>query len=236
MISPADPWFYPAVIAAVVGVAGLALWAVVRILRETGRAGVAVVRASGEAATRVAEGLSRVLRETFNLQPRVTIAGESAIEGPQIARELVLVKQTLERSHAWTSQRLWSTKRIAMNARFTVSVGYDLTRPIDIDVGRDGRRARVSLPSASILSVQMDSMSPSREEEGWWNRITPADRALVHQEMQGLVEQDARDSGLLALADEELKRVLSSEMQRQGGELEFQVLPKLPPATGPTQK
>lgn len=37
-----------------------------------------------------------------------------------------------------------------------------------------------------------------------------------------MVELDARESGLLEMADAELRRVLSAEMQRQGGEIEFQ--------------
>ncbi len=235
MISPADPWFYPAVAAVAVAVVGLGLWAVWRIVHDAGRAGVAVVKASGDAATQVAEGLARVMRDTFNLQPRVTVAGKTKIEGPQVARELVVVKQTLERSHEWSSQRFWSTKKLAMSARFTVSVGFDLNQPIDIDVERDGRAAHVSLPPPKILAVQMDALNPAREEGGWWNRITPADRALVQQEMQQLVELDARESGLLAQAETELRRVLSSEMQRHGGKIDFQVLPQLPAANTSTE-
>ena len=225
MTSPSDPWFLPAVTAAAVVVAGLGLWALWRIIRDAGRAGVAVATASGEAATRVAEGLARVLRDSFNLHPRITIAGKTSIEGPRVARELVLVKQSMERCHEWSSQRLWSTKRMTLSARFTVSVGFDLTRPIDIDVGSDGHRARVTLPQPKILAVQIDAMNPALESDGWWNRITPGDRALVQQEMQQRVEQDARDGGLLALADTEFRRVLAGEMQRQGGEIEFRVLP-----------
>lgn len=231
MISPAAPWFYPALGLVALVVAGLGLWAIWRIVHDAGRAGVAVVKASGEAATRVAEGLARVMRDTFNLQPRVTIAGETKIEGPQVARELVVVKQSLERSHEWSSQRLWSTKRLAMSARFTVSVGFDLAQPIDIEVGREGRTARVTVPQPKILAVQIDALNPAREEDGWWNRITPADRALVQQEMQRLVEQDAREGGLLAQAEAELRRVLTGEMQRHGGEIEFQFLPELPAAS-----
>lgn len=231
LLSPADPWFYPAAGLAALVVAGLGVWAIGRIVRDAGRAGVAVVHATGDAATRVAEGLARVLRDSFNLQPRVTIAGQTKIEGPQTARELVLLKQTLERSHEWSNQRFWSTKRLAMSARFTVSVGYDLTQPIAIDVARDGSSAKVSLPAARILAVQLDSLSPAEEESGWWNRVTPADRASVQQEMQRLVEADARESGLLAQADAEFRRVLAAEMGQLGGTLEFAPPPQLPPST-----
>lgn len=227
-LSPADPWFYPAVGLAAAAVVSLGLWAIARIVRDAGRAGVAVVHATGDAATKVAEGLARVLRDTFNLQPRVTIAGQTKIEGPQTARELVLLKQTLERSHEWSNQRLWSTKRLLMSARFTVSVGYDLTHPIAIDVARDGSKAKVSLPPARILAVQLDALNPAEEESGWWNRITPTDRAAVQQEMQRLVETDARESGLLAQAEEEFRRVLATEMGKLGGNLEFTPLPRLP--------
>ncbi|MBN8247562.1 MAG: DUF4230 domain-containing protein [Verrucomicrobia bacterium] len=222
MPSPNDPWFFPAMVAVVVVVLGLVFWAVWRIVREAGQAGVAVVRASGDAATQVAEGLARVLRDTFNLQPRVTVAGETRIEAPRSTRELVLVKQSLERRHAWANQRLWSTKRMDVSAQFTVSVGFDLSQPLDIEVDRTGRRARVTLPRPRILSVHLDTIHPARENDGWWNRITPQDRAMVHQELQQMVEQDARESGLLEMADAELRRVLSAEMQRQGGEIEFQ--------------
>lgn len=231
MMSPADPWFYPAISAVAIAVFALIFWAAWRIVRDAGRAGVAVIRASGEVATQVAEGLARVMRDTFNLQPRVTIAGETRIDGPQVARELVVVKQSLERGHEWSSQRLWSTKKIAMSARFTVSVGFDLTQPIVIEVGGDGRTARVTLPEPRILAVQIDALNPAREEGGWWNRITPEDRSVVQQEMQRLVEQDASEGGLLDQADAELRRVLEAEMQRHGGKIEFQVLPQITAAS-----
>ena len=77
MMSPADPWFYPAIAAVAIAVFALSFWAAWRIVRDAGRAGVAVIRVSGEVATQVAEGLARVMRDTFNLQPRVTIAGET---------------------------------------------------------------------------------------------------------------------------------------------------------------
>ncbi|MCW5556494.1 MAG: DUF4230 domain-containing protein [Verrucomicrobiae bacterium] len=229
MVSPSDPWFLPALVVAALLVLGLGFWAVWRIIHEAGRAGVAVVKASGDAATQVAEGLARVLRDTFNLQPRVRVGGETRIEPPQSTRELVLVKQSLERCHDWTHQRLWSTKRMEVSARFTVSVGFDLSQPLDIEVDRTGRRARVTLPHPRILSVHLDTIHPARENGGLWNRITPEDRAAAHQELQRVVEEDARQSGLLEMAEAELRRVLSEEMWRQGGEIEFHAPPALPP-------
>lgn len=228
MVSTSDSWFLPALAAAAALTLGLGLWAVWRILREARQTGVAIIRASGDTATQVAEGLARVLRDTFNLQPRVTVAGKTWIEAPRSTRELVLVKQSLERRHAWIHQRFWSTKQVDVSARFTVSVGFDLTQPLDIDVDGAGRRARVTLPQPRVLSVHLDTIHPARESDGWWNRITPEDRAAAQQELQRLVEQDARQSGLLEMADAELRRVLSAEMQRQGGEIEFHT-PALPP-------
>lgn len=225
MGSFSDSWFLPTVAAVVALGLGLGFWAVWRLIREAGRAGVAVVRASGDAATQVAEGLARVLRDTFNLQPRVTVAGETRIEAPRSTRELVLVKQSLERCHEWTHHRLWSTKHLEVSARFTVSVGFDLTQPLDIEVDRTGRRARVTLPHPRILSVHLDTIHPARENDGWWNRITPEDRAAAHRELQRMVERDAEQSGLLEMAEAELRRVLSAEMQRQGGEIEFHTPP-----------
>lgn len=236
MPAPSDPWFFPAIAATVTLVLGLIFWAVWRIVNEAGRAGVAVVRASGDAATQVAEGLAKVLRDTFNLQPRVTVAGETRIEAPRSTRELVLVKQSLERRHAWTNQRLWSTKRMDVSAQFTVSVGFDLSQPLDIEVDRNGRRARVTVPRPRILSVHLDTIHPARENDGLWNRITPQDRALVHQELQRMVEQDARESGLLEMADAELRSVLSKEMRRQGGEIEFRTDNPGPRSLEPAKK
>ena len=220
----------PAMLTVLLAAVGLGLWAVWRIVNEAGRAGAAVAKASGDAAGAVAEGLARVLRDSFNLQPHVTVAGETRIEAPRSARELVLIKQTMERRHRWTHQRLWSTKRLDVGALFTVSVGFDLGQAIDIEVNRGGRQARATLPRPRILSVHLDTLHPARELDGWWNRITPEDRAQVHAHLQRLVEDDARAAGLLEMAEQELRNVLSAEMHRQGGQIEFRSIAD--PASG----
>lgn len=226
-------WFWPSLALGGLGLAALAVWAVLRLVREVGRAGTAMTHAAGDSAVRVAESLALAFRSHLNLDPRVRVDGVTLEEGQVPARELVMAKQVLTRTHQWTHTRLWSTKKVALTATFRISAGFDFTQPIEIRVERDGEVADVEWPAPRILSVQIEALQPADEEAGWWNRITPEDRAAVQTEMQQFVERDAAESGLLARAEAELRQLLQEQTRPAGSHLRvhFAERPALPAAT-----
>jgi hypothetical protein len=146
-----------------------------------------------------------------------------------------MVRQVLTRTHGWSNTQLWSTKKVTLTATFSVRAGFDLSRPIEIDLSRDGARAEVRWPAPRVLSVQIEHLAPATEEAGWWNRITPADRAAVQLEMQRLVERDAAESGLLARAEAELRQLLYEQTRPAGSGLHLHFEPPTPaPQPSPT--
>lgn len=220
--------FWPWLVAGGVALAALGTWAVLRLLREMGRTSTALVHAAGDSAVRVAEQLAAAFRASLDLDPRIRIDGVTLAEGVVPARELVMVKQVLTRTHDWSNTRLWSTKRVSLTATFTVRAGFELSRPVEIDVGAGGDSARVRWPAPRLLSIQLEDLQPATEEAGWWNRITPEDRAAVQLEMQHHVEQDAVDSGLLARAEVELRQFLHEQTRPTGSRIQLEFEPPVP--------
>lgn len=231
-LPPDGAFFWPSLVLGLLAAGGLAAWFILRALREAGRAGTELMNGAGDVAIRVADGLAARLRSAWDVDPRVRIAGVTHSLGTVAARELVTVRQTLTRTHAWTNTRFWSTKRLSLTATFTVRAGFDLSRPIEIEVGADGAATEVRWPAPRILSVHIEHLEPAREETGWWNRITAEDRAAVQQEMQRFVERDAAEGGLLARAEAELRQWLQEQARPTGTSLrlDFEPLPSLPGA------
>lgn len=218
-VTEGSAWVVPVLVAGALGMATLVVWAVRRILRDMRDAGVALVRATGESGERLAERLAAIVRDRFHVEPTIRINGRVVSEGTFAARELVTRKQVLtcrrEKSHQW----LGSTKQITMEATFTVKAGFDLGRPIRIEVGPDGQRAEVEWPEARILSVEAEGFVPAEESSGWWNRITPEDRAELQAELKRAAAAEARAGGLLREAETELRQLLSNQLGEDGARL-----------------
>lgn len=222
----ADPaagtdWFWPSFFIGLAALAGLGVWAVLRVIREVRATGTAMVQAAGDSAVRVADSLADALRTGFNVDPAVRVNGMVRSDGTFAERELVTVRQALTCERTWSQRRFGSTKEMTLSARFTVRAGFDLGRPIRVDVGPDGRWAEVSWPAARILSVQIDEFAPAQEESGWWNRITPEDRAGVQRELQRAAEEAAASAGLLERAESELRQLLEEQLRPTGSTLQL---------------
>lgn len=220
----ADPvagggWFWPSLVLALLGMTGLGVWAVLRILRDVRNTGTALVNAAGDAATRTANGIAAALRSAFQVDPVVRVHGEVKAQGTFAARELVTCHQVLVCRKEWSQQRFGSTKTISMAARFSVKAGFDLRRPVRLDVDDDGTMARVQWPEARVLSVHIEEFLPAQEESGWWNRITPEDRASLQAELQRMAEDEARAAGLLSRAEDELRRLVHEQIRPPGAAL-----------------
>ncbi len=218
-VTEGTPWLWPSLVAGMLGMAALAIWAVRRMLWDMRDGGVALVHAAGDSGARLAERLAAIVREQFHVQPMVRVDGRVTSEGTYAARELVTRKQVLtcrrEMSHQW----LGSTKQIAMEARFTVKAGFDLGRPIRIEVGPDGKQAAVAWPEARIVSVEVEEFVPAAETSGWWNRITPEDRVAMQSELKRLAAEEARAKGLLQEAEAELRQLLVGRLGEDAARL-----------------
>ena len=110
--------------------------------------------------------------------------------------QFVTLEKTLTERHRLDESWLQSTKTLEVEADFTVRAGFDLEKPFVIEVDRSGSGLRVTLPPAQILGVDLRDVRFLRDEDGFWNKLTPADREQALRELRARVERNARASDL----------------------------------------
>lgn len=191
---------------------GGAAWAVFRILRDLRRGWI---RAS-DAAVALAERVNRSFTDQLGLRPRVTIGGRTHCEGSLPTLELVVLKKSVTRTVQWTSTHFGSTKRLTATGTFTLRVGVDLRKPVEVEITADGKGASARVPKLRILSIQVEDAIPMQEEPGWWNRIRPEDRTQVLRELQEGTKAEALASGILLEGEARMRAVLASAWEGPG--------------------
>jgi len=157
----------------------------------------------------LAKRFSTDIDNVIHVRPKVTTGGKTVVEASQSIAEISLVTKPFDHTFYWRSTWLGSTKRIKLKGSFIAKAGYDLTRPFSLDVSEDGQSIRAVVPPAKINSVEQTDVEVLQEENGIWNKISPAER----QDAMNALLADARkaldETSLLADAD----RVLMDRLE-----------------------
>ena len=154
------------------------------------------------------ERLGREARDSFvklaHLQPRVTVNNRVYLEQTSTVTELAVLARKVEVEHEMMHTWAGSTKRIKLHGTFLVKAGFDLRKQFAVNVRPN--EISIQLPHAQILSVEEESVEVKALENGFWNRISPAD---IESEL-GVLPQLAREksSGMPAAAEDSFNREL----------------------------
>ena len=123
------------------------------------------------------ERLGREARDTFvklaQLQPRVTVNNRVYLEQTSTIAELSVLARKVEVEHEMLHTWAGSTKRIRLHGTFLVKAGFDLRKKFNVNI--QPNEITIELPDAQILSVEQQSVEVLVLENGFWNRISPAD-------------------------------------------------------------
>ena len=178
--------------------------------------GVATYYMGGERnAQNLAKSASLAFQQRMGLTPSVSINGLTVIEQAQPTLELATVEQTIFREYSWSHTFLGSTKTLLLRGEFVVKAGFDLRQEfnLNIDVERASShepelRITATLPRAKILSVEMKTYKVEKDENGFWNRITPEDRTSAVAALQSDARAAAEGAGITQKAGEMLRKNL----------------------------
>jgi len=173
---------------------------------------VPLVKMPAELAANTAEAF----REIFNLTPRVMIEETVVIEQTSPILELAVSSRTVWVDYSWSHTWLGSTKRLQLRGSFTAKAGFDLQRPFTVRIQRDPLEVRAEMPPAELLSLEMDSYTVVRDESGWWNRLSDADRQEAVRALQRLAREKALTSGLLEEAEASATARIRELLERNG--------------------
>jgi hypothetical protein len=176
------------------------------------------VQAPAELARATADGI----RSIFQVTPQVSINQTIIIEQASPILEIATVSRQMMIDHQWSHSWLGSTKTIRVRGTFTAKAGYNLKEPFTITIAQDPMRVIARLPAPRLLSVQMDSFVVAMDENGWWNRITEADRSQAVTTLQALARSKAESSGIFDDVRKSSEDRIREFVERNGAEVIFE--------------
>jgi hypothetical protein len=151
----------------------------------------------------------RAFREVAGVAPQIAIHDRVVFEQTKDALELAVVTRETaverEMEHAW----LGSRKRIRLRGTYVVKAGFDLDEHLAVQI--DGRRIRVELPPPKILSVDSRDTEVLAFENGFWNKIEPAELEAELRALPELARRKAVQSGLPGEALETFQKRLRDQ-------------------------
>lgn len=181
-------------------------------------------------ATASAREIATQIAAAFQVQPKVVVGHRTVVEQRSDVLKLVTVEETLTERQRLDESWLHSTKTLEIEADFVIRAGFDLAQPFVIEVDSGTGAVRVMLPPAEILSTELADVRFVHEEDGLWNRLTPADREAAIRDLRLRVGLRARESDLLVRARTSAEKRLRDLLARGGRTITFS--PALPAGDG----
>ena len=178
---------------------------------------VAPVDAAGELAKQVSSGI----RELLNITPRVTVNQVVVIHESYPSFELATVTRETTVSYEYRNQWLGSEKSITIKGRFRLKAGFDLNENSSLDIDRNSLKIKAKFPPPKILSVELLSQEIEKVDNGYWNRLKPADQK---EAMDGLMRTAKAEggSGILTEAKKDLEDKLKSVVEKNGTRIQVE--------------
>ena len=164
---------------------------------------------SALASTRasVERGLQQVLGAITNTTTRIVEGRAEIVETTEIS-ELSLLElkmnatRTIEKSESLSILPL-GTKKLIVRGHYQVKGGYRLKDGISLRMENGKPVAR--FPKPEILSVELTDFDVLSEDDGWLNKVQPADRAQILRELREQMRLEAQQSGLLSTVESTLR-------------------------------
>jgi hypothetical protein len=162
-----------------------------------------------------AQRISNGFKTAFNFTPEITVNGVTEVEQANSVMELATASQEVVEHYSWSQTWFGSTKKMELDGVFHAKAGFDLHKACRISL--EGGRITATLPEPKLLSLELDptGFKIPRDENGWWNKITSADREKAIAGMQEEARAKAAQSGILEEAKGRLKEQLSDLVKAQ---------------------
>lgn len=150
----------------------------------------------------VREGITEIFVDLLHVRPEVR-EGTKVTWGQTSARtEIVVAEKKIKVEYDWGHQWMGSKKTIRLGQEYLVKAGFNLEKPFWIEMGPGPGEATACLPPAEILAVSPVGGPNYADEDGWWNKVTDADRAVAMAKLAEEANLQAKKSGILRQAEE----------------------------------
>ncbi len=187
-----------------------------------------IVETPASAAERsldIAREVASAVSEALHFKPTVVVNSETLIHQDTEAAKLITLERPITETYSWEHTWLGSTKRIAVRGDFTLRVGLDLNKSFVIRIDPDTGAIQADLPPAEILSVELTNLRITRDEDGWINQLTAADREAAIRHLRDRAILHAHESNLLKEADDSAQRRLETILATPDRTVTFEPAP-----------
>ncbi|MCW1884314.1 DUF4230 domain-containing protein [Luteolibacter flavescens] len=153
-------------------------------------------------------GLEKVLGAITNSDTRV-VEGRAEIVSQSEITELALVELKMSATRSFENETFilkyfsGGKKRLIVRGEYRVTAGYKLQPGVSLRM--DGNTPVAQFPAPQILSVELIDFQPLNEESGWWNSITPDDRAQLLRDLRLQMRSEAQRSGVLEIVESTMR-------------------------------
>ena len=124
---------------------------------------------------------------------------------------------------------LTSTKRLRMEGRFKVKIGYDITNGLTVGYDENGKALIQGLGEPKVLSAEMEGVKTVEDKSGIWNKVDGKDRDRLVNQLRLQAIRDVKESGMLqqmdALMQQNMKALLGVDDIQMEEAPEPQVIP-----------
>lgn len=172
-------------------------------------------------------GLAQVLGAITNTDTRVVEGRAEIVETAEVS-ELSLLQmrmsatRTIEKSEELSGIIPLGTKKLIVRGHYTVKGGYRLKNGVSLRM--ENGKPVANFPKPEVLSVELIDYDVLSEDDGWLNKVQPADRAQILRELRNQMREEAEKSGLLETVESSLRTRLRDLLGVQAVTVE-QVLP-----------
>jgi hypothetical protein len=149
------------------------------------------------------------------------VTHQMVVDRLQSVAKLVATEMTLRDVVIYEQTRFGARKRALLVVTGRVSAGIDLEQGADVRIDSAARTITVSLPPAQIISVDVLDVTTYDERAGLLNPFRPEDRDAIQRMVRAQLGTAARNSGILAHADQSATRVLTELLGRDGYRVEI---------------
>jgi hypothetical protein len=149
------------------------------------------------------------------------VTQQVVVEQLRSVAKLVATEMTLRDVVIYEQTRFGARKRALLVVTGRVSAGIDLEQGADVRIDSASRTITVSLPPAQIISVDVLDVTTYDERAGLLNPFRPEDRDAIQRMVRAQLGTAARNSGILAHADQSATRVLTELLGRDGYRVEI---------------
>ena len=172
-------------------------------------------------AGKTAQGAIELVKQVLNITPEVTITTYVTRQKTADIFELASISKEFPVDYHYESTQLGSTKRLDLVGQYVVKAGFDLRERFSIQVDEASHRVRADFPPAKILSVEQKGYKVTRDEDGWWNRLTQRDQEGAVNNMHARARAAALEMQVCEEAKAALRRQLLELAKKSGQEWEI---------------